>query len=157
MLVGLVTFSLAFGGPNVGKRPLLRQATPRMLLPDVSELTNMPHVASAVSALSAPSMLLSGSITPPAVAGDATGLFSLAEFSAPEVTLVATEADAWREAVAVIFTIVTGFSLAFGWTYSQTTKVCDRPPPHDRPPPAAHLAAADTDPPPHHTLSTPLY
>ena len=63
MLVGLVTCSLAFGGPNVGKRPLLRQVTPRMLLPDVSELTNMPHVASAVSAFSAPSMLLSGSIT----------------------------------------------------------------------------------------------
>ena len=95
MLVGLVTFSLAFGGPNVGKRPVLRQATPRMLLPsDVSELTNMPNVASAVSAFSAPSMLLSGSITPPAVAGDVTGLFSLAEISAPDVTVVATEADA---------------------------------------------------------------
>ena len=132
MLVGFVAFSLAFGGPNVGKRPLLRQVTPRMLLPDVSELTNMPHVASAVSALSAPSMLLSGSITPPAVAGDATGLFSLAEFSAPEVTLVATEADAWREAVAVIFTIVTAFSLALGWT--NTNQVCDRHPPRPHPP-----------------------
>ena len=132
MLVGFVAFSLAFGGPNVGKRPLLRQVTPRMLLPDVSELTNMPHVASAVSAFSAPSMLLSGSITPPAVAGDVTGLFSLAEFSAPEVTLVATEADAWREAVAVIFTIVTAFSLALGWT--NTNQVCDRHPPRPHPP-----------------------
>ena len=135
MLVGLVTFSLAFGGPNVGKRPLLRQATPRMLLPsDVSELTNMPHVASAFSEFSAPSMLLSGSITPPAVAGHVTWLFSLADFSAPDVTVVATEADAWREAVAVIFTIVTGFSLAFGWT----NMVCDRHP-HRALPSTAHL------------------
>ena len=36
MLVGIMACSLAFGGPNVGKRPLMRQATPRMLLPDVS-------------------------------------------------------------------------------------------------------------------------
>ena len=132
MLVGFVAFSLAFGGPNVGKRPLLRQVTPRMLLPDVSELTNMPHVASAFSAFSAPSMLLSGSITPPAVAGHVTWLFSLAEFSAPEVTVVATEADAWREAVAlaVIFTMVTIFPLALGGP----NMVCDRHP-HPAPPP----------------------
>ena len=114
-----------------------------MLLPDVSELTNMPHVASAVSAFSAPSMLLSGSITPPAVAGHVTGLFSLAEFSAPEVTVVATEADAWREAVAVSSTIVIAFSLALGWT--NTNQVCDRPPPRPPPPlptsrrPTSHL------------------
>ena len=149
MLVGIVPFLLAFGGPNVGKRPLLRQVTPRMLLADVSELTNMPHVAaSAVSAFAAPSMLLSGSTTSPEVAADVTGLFTLAGFSAPEVAVISTLAAAF-------------FALTWTWTTMQTNKVCDRHPhapprpPLHRPPPAAHLAAADTAPPPHHTLTTP--
>lgn len=111
MLVGLLTFSLAFGGPNVGKRPLLRQVTPRMLLPDVSELTNMPHVASAVSAFSAPSMLLSDT-TPPAVAADVTGLYSLAGFSAPEV--------------AVISTLATAFVIALGWWCLTCQQITDK-------------------------------
>ena len=149
MLVGIVPFLLAFGGPNVGKRPLLRQVTPRMLLADVSELTNMPHVAaSAVSAFAAPSMLLSGSTTSPEVAADVTGLFTLAGFSAPEVAVISTLGAAF-------------FALTWTWTTMQTNKVCDRHPhapprpPLHRPPPAAHLAAADTAPPPHHTLTTP--
>ena len=112
MLVGLLAFSLAFGGPNVGKRPLLRQVTPRMLLPDVSELTNMPHVASAVSAFSAPSTLLVGDTTPPAVAADITGLYSLAGFTAPEV--------------AVISTLVGAFVIALGWTNKQISDNSDR-------------------------------
>ena len=111
MLVGLLTFSLAFGGPNVGKRPLLRQVTPRMLLPDVSELTNMPHVASAVSAFSAPSMLLSDT-TPPAVAADVTGLYSPAGFSAPEV--------------AVISTLATAFVIALGWWCLTCQQITDK-------------------------------
>jgi len=111
MLVGLLTFSLAFGGPNVGKRPLLRQVTPRMLLPDVSELTNMPHVASAVSAFSAPSMLLSDT-TPPAVAADVTGLYSPAGFSAPEV--------------AVISTLATAFVIALGWWCRTCQQITDK-------------------------------
>ena len=111
MLVGLLTFSLAFGGPNVGKRPLLRQVTPRMLLPDVSELTNMPHVASAVSAFSAPSMLLSDT-TPPAVAADVTGLYSPAVFSAPEV--------------AVISTLATAFVIALGWWCLTCQQITDK-------------------------------
>jgi hypothetical protein len=112
MLVGIVPFLLAFGGPNLGKRPLLRQVTPRMLLADVSELTNMPHVAaSAVSAFAAPSMLLSGSTTSPEVAADVTGLFSLAGFSAPEV--------------AVISTLGTAFAAALTFTTSATNKKLD--------------------------------
>ena len=115
MLVGL-QFSQAFSGPNVGKLPLLRQVTPRMLLPDVSELTNMPHVASAVSAFSSTSMLLVADTAPPAVAADITGLYSLAGFTAPEV--------------AVISTLVGSFVIALGWT----NNVCDRHP-HPAPPP----------------------
>ena len=112
MLLGMC--SLAFGGPNVGKRPVLRHVTPRMLLPDVSlsELTNMPHVASAVCPFAAPSILLSVSSE---VSPDYTGVFTLAGFSASEV--------------AVISTIVAGFSIALGWTNKQIDKVCDRPPP----------------------------
>lgn len=113
MLVGIVPFLLAFGGPNVGKRPLLRQVTPRMLLADVSELTNMPHVAaSAVSAFAAPSMLLSGSTTSPEVAADVTGLFTLAGFSAPEVAVISTLAAAF-------------FALTWTWTTMQTNKKLD--------------------------------
>ena len=113
MLVGLLKFSLAFGAPNVGKRPLGcgRQVTPRMLLPDVSELTNMPHVASAVSAFSAPSMLLSDT-TPPAVAADVTGLYSPAVFSAPEV--------------AVISTLATAFVIALGWWCLTCQQITDK-------------------------------
>ena len=107
MLVGIVPFLLAFGGPNVGKRPLLRQVTPRMLLADVA--------ASAVSAFAAPSMLLSGSTTSPEVAADVTGLFTLAGFSAPEVAVISTLAAAF-------------FALTWTWTTMQTNKVCDRHP-----------------------------
>jgi hypothetical protein len=125
MLVGIVPFLLAFGGPNVGKRPLLRQVTPRMLLADVSELTAWAWAASAVSAFAAPSMLLSGSTTSPEVAADVTGLFTLAGFSAPEVAVISTLGAAF-------------FALTWTWTTMQTNKVCDRhphAPPRPPPPP----------------------